>query len=305
MRHLQTLKYIDAIAKAGSIRSAAEVLSITSTALNRRILALEEELGVPIFERFAQGVRLSAAGEIFITHARSQIQDMERVKSQISDLSGARRGHVSIACSQALLPYFLPEQITEYREVHPGVNFSVFLHDRSAAEDAIINMLADIAIVFEPIRTAEIHTIHAIPQQIHAVLSADHPLAERELLRIRECMLYPMSLPSRGYGVRHLIERAVADASFSLEPVVVSNSFEFLRHHAVAEGILSFQIPIGLLEDGETPGVVKRPIDPRDVPIGFVHISQLKGRALPVAVARFVEQIVKVLEERYPAYQGA
>ena len=44
MRHLTSLRYIDAVAKAGSIRGAAESLAITSTALNRRILALEEEL---------------------------------------------------------------------------------------------------------------------------------------------------------------------------------------------------------------------------------------------------------------------
>src|SRR5215470_9014099 len=101
VRHLLPLRYIDAVVRAGSIRKAAESLSITSTALNRRILSMEQELGAPIFERLSRGVRLSAAGEILIHHARAQIADMERVKSQISDLSGVRRGHVSIACSQA------------------------------------------------------------------------------------------------------------------------------------------------------------------------------------------------------------
>ncbi len=90
MRHLTSLRYIDAVAKAGSIRGAAESLAITSTALNRRILALEEELGVPVFERLPHGVRLSSAGEILIHHIRNQISDMERVRSQIADLSGVR-----------------------------------------------------------------------------------------------------------------------------------------------------------------------------------------------------------------------
>jgi len=302
MRHLQTLRYIDAVTKAGSIRSAAEMLAITSTALNRRILALEDELGVQIFERLARGVRLSTAGEIFITHARAQIHDMERVKSQISDLSGIRRGTVSIACSQALLPYFLPQQVTEYREKHPGVRFGVHLRDRAAAEKAILEMVADLAIVFEPVRMAEFQTIHAVPQQVHAVLSADHPLAQREVLRIKECMLYPVALPTRAYGVRHLVERSLVDANFSFEPVVESDSFEYLRHHAAAEGIISFQIPIGLPADGAIPGVVKRPIDVRDVPLGHIYVGQLKGRTLPVAVARFVEQIVRALEESYPSH---
>jgi DNA-binding transcriptional LysR family regulator len=86
---------------------------------------MEEELGVPIFERLPRGVRLSTAGEILIHHIRAQLGDMERVKSQIVDLAGERRGHVSIACSQALLPYFLPEQISSYRKNHQEVTFSV------------------------------------------------------------------------------------------------------------------------------------------------------------------------------------
>ena len=113
MRHQLPLRYIDAVARAGSIRKAAERLAITSTALNRRILALEDELGVQVFERLPNGVRLSAAGELLIHHVRNQLADMERVKSQIADLRGERRGHVSIACSQALMPFFLPEQVAQ------------------------------------------------------------------------------------------------------------------------------------------------------------------------------------------------
>ena len=99
MKHLLPLLFIDAVAKAGSIRRAAETLAITSTVLNRQILSKEEELGVPIFERLPRGVRLSTAGEILIHHIRAQLGDMERVKSQIVDLAGERRGHVSIACN--------------------------------------------------------------------------------------------------------------------------------------------------------------------------------------------------------------
>lgn len=80
--HILPLRYIDAVAKAGSIRKAAETLAITSTALNRRIIAMEEELGVDIFERFPRGVRLTAAGEILIHHIRNQLGDLEQVKTR-------------------------------------------------------------------------------------------------------------------------------------------------------------------------------------------------------------------------------
>jgi len=301
MRLLKPFTYVDAVARAGSIRSAAETLAITPSALNRRILALEDELGVQIFERLPRGVRLSTAGEILIQHIRMQSSDMERVRSQIADLTGERRGHVSIACSQALLPYFLPAQIAAYRAVHPGVTFGVSLRDRAAAESALTDHSADLALVFEPVRLTEFRTLMTVRQRIHGVMSADHPLAAMNPLRLRDCVEYPVALPTISYGVRHLLETALINSSLSLNPVVESDSFEFLRNYAANESIVSFQIPIGLdQQNAASQGFVIRPLDERDAPAGTLYVGQLKSRTLPVAAARFADQICRYLQENYP-----
>jgi len=299
MKHLLPLTYIDAVSKAGSIRKAAETLAITSTALNRRILAMEEELGVPIFERLARGVRLTTAGEILIHHIREQLTDMERVKSQIADLTGERRGHVSIACSQALLSFFLPEQIAVYRKEHPAVTFSVLLRDRAAAEQALTDFSADLLLVFEPIRLFEFQTLLNIRQPLHAVMAKDHPLAARESLRLRECLQFPLALPTEEFGVRQLLEAAVRRTSLSLDPVVVSDSFEFLRSHAITENIIAFQIPIGLPRNNDHSEIVSRPVAAQDVPPGLLYFGQLRGRTMPVAAARFAHQMMEHFQSRY------
>ena len=299
MRHTLTLRYIDAVARAGSIRKAAETLAITSTALNRRILAIEEELGVQVFERLPRGVRLSTAGEILIHHVRAQLSDLERVRAQIADLSGERRGHVSIACSQALLPFFLPEQIAAYRAGHPSVTFGVYLRDRAAAEAALADHSADLALVFEPVRFAEFHTLIVVRQPVCAVLAHDHPLARHATLRLRDCVGWPIGLPTAPYGVRHLIETATMHASVRLEASIESDSFEFLRNYPRGERLVSFQIPIGLPADAGSADIAVRPVDERDVPAGVLYLGQLRGRTLPVAAARFADQLARVLTERY------
>lgn len=299
MRYLDTARFIDAIAKAGSIRKAADALAITSSALNRRILAVEDELGVQIFERLAHGVRLSSAGEILVHAIRTQLSDMERVRSQIADLSGERRGHVTIACSQALLPYFLPVQIAQYRRVHPKVTFDVQLRDREAAEKALVNHTADLAIVFEPVRMAEFHTILRVRQPVHAVMSDAHPLAKKTNVRLSDCLAYPLAVPTSPYGVRHLLDVAVLAAQVRLTPAIESDSFEFLRNQAVAENIISFQIPIGLSHVTMTGSMVSRPLDQRDVPAGVLYMGQLRGRTLSVAAARFAAQVSAALASVY------
>lgn len=299
MRHQLLLRYVDTVARVGSIRKAAESLAITSTALNRRILALEEDLGVAVFERLPGGVRLSAAGEVLIQHVRGQLADMERVRSQIADLRGERRGHVTVAASQALMPFFLPEQITHYRKAHPAVSFSVLRRDRSAAEQAITDMSADLALVFEPERLLDLHVLHKVRQPVHVLMRPGHPLGAQAVVRLRDCLRYPLALPNDQTGIRFLLERAVQRSSLSLHPVVEADSFEFLRCHALAENIVAFQIPIGLPLASDTETLVTRPIDARDVPHGTLYLGQLRSRTLPVAVARFGQQVIETLVSRY------
>ena len=294
MRHLQTFRLIESVVRAGSIRRAAEGMNITPSALNRRIRGFEEDFGCEIFERMPKGVRLNPAGELLIQHIRSQISDLARVQSQVADLTGVRRGRVSIACSQALLPYFLPEQIARYRRAHPGVSFTVNVRDRRQAERDLSTYSSDVALVFEPLLMADFELLAAVEQPVCAVFAADHPLARRDSLRLRDCLDHPHVLPSQPYAVRHLLEVATQETSRRLDPIAESDSFEFMGHYVRYEQAVYFQFPVGLTGAREA-GLVVRPLPERDVTPGHLRLGQLKGRTLPVASALFARQLQEAL----------
>ncbi|MAQ46607.1 MAG: hypothetical protein CL812_12245 [Confluentimicrobium sp.] len=299
MRHLLTFRYIEAVMRAGSIRSAADMLNITASALNRRIQRFEDEFGYEIFERLPRGVRLNPAGELLMQHYREQRSDLSRVMSQVADLSGERRGHISIACSQATVPYFLPEQIARYRADHPGVTFTVNVRDRAAAERDLYNFDCDLALVLEPVHMVDFEILMAVEQPVHAILRRDHPLAAEPELRLRRCLDYPCLMPSGAYAVRSMIETALARGSRDLDPVVTSDSFDFMRHYIEFEDAISFQIPLGLRlpEDG---ALTSRPIAARDMPPGALLLGQMRGRALPVAPSKFAQSLAQAMLDRYP-----
>jgi DNA-binding transcriptional LysR family regulator len=73
--HAVILRYLDQVARVGSIRRAAEKLNVASSAVNRQILKLEAEIGVPIFERRGNGVRLTPAGEQLMRHTRNTLAE--------------------------------------------------------------------------------------------------------------------------------------------------------------------------------------------------------------------------------------
>ena len=266
MRFMTSLRFIDVVAREGSIRKAADKLAITSTALNRRILQIEEEIGQPLFERLPGGVRLNTAGEIFVQHIRSQFADLARVQSQISDLSGIRRGHVRIASGADALRRFLPRSIAKYRAEHPAVSFDLSRCYGDDAEARLFSLDADLALIFAPIRAAHVHVAATL---------------------------------------RQLLDTGMLRRNIEPETILESDSFEFMQNFLHFEPALFFQIPIAI--ESETGGVsesfddqlVARPVDPADVPPGTLHICHLKGRVLPVAAAKFLDDIITSLRTAY------
>ena len=198
MRHLRFLHYFDAVARAGSIRKAAERLNVTSSAVNRRIMDLEAELETPLFERRPRGVRLTAAGELFVHHVRGQTADLDRVRSQIEDLKGLRRGTVRISASQALVLEFLPREIATYRARFPLVHFDVRVQDHIKAMQSLADYEVDLALVFRPPYLPNFRPLMSFEQRLVAVLPVGHPLAAKPSIRLRDCARYPVALAEPG-----------------------------------------------------------------------------------------------------------
>lgn len=299
MRHMLVLKFIEKIARTGSLRSAAEELNITPSALNRRILGIEEELGVEIFERHPSGLRPNIAGEILLKHIRDQIADMDRVKSRIADLSGMRAGHINIATTREIVQYFLPALIKRHLEEFPAVTFRVNLYERGEAESSLLDNTNDIAIVFEPVRVNELQIVSTVVQPLYCVMSAEHPLAGRDMLKIYDCTDFPLVLPKHPEGIRRILDMAADKVGITLEPAVESNSLDLLRLMAQDSEALSFSLAINLRPQLAKERMISVPVDLRGLPATALIAGYLRGRTLPVAAARFLESVNKELSLQF------
>ena len=301
MKHLTTFRVIDAIARTGSIRGAAEQLALTASAVQRRLQAYEEEIGFQIFDRGPQGVELNSAGELVILHIRETFAETRKLDSRLADLSGMRRGEVRIGCSQALVPYFLPRHIGDYQSAYPNVNFEVVVLEHRAAEKALAEHLIDVALVFGAADVPEFKTLLGVRQQLAAVMAVDHPLAQYDQLRLRHCYEYPVALPGTGFGSRAMLIAALLEKSYARPPELESNSFEYLKAHVSNNSAVTFQIEIGApLPPDDNSWLTARLIDARDVTPGTLWMGHSAGRSLSVAASRFAERIGRDLSDRYP-----
>ena len=289
LRPPRLLTYVDAVARHGSIRRAADALNVASSALNRQILDIETDLGCALFERLPRGVRLTAAGEVFLAYTRHAISELKAVQSQVEQLRGLVRGHVGVAAVESVAGELLPAAITQFQAVHPNVRFNVRIGAPEDLVDVLVADQADLILTHHPPPKKTVAVIATATQALCALMVDDHPLAQRDALRLRDCLAYPLALGDATLAGRALIEQVLAQASFDLEPRLVSNSVETMKAFARMNRGICFQFR----RSGKGPvppgNMIALPlVDPPLLEAKLI-LATRRGRVLPIAAAAFVE----------------
>lgn len=112
-------------AEEGSLSAAARALDLTQPTLGRQVSALEDALGVTLFDRAGRSLRLTPTGKELLDHVREMGDAAARVSMAASGQSQAVEGHVAISASDALSAYVLPDVLAELRDKAPGITVEV------------------------------------------------------------------------------------------------------------------------------------------------------------------------------------
>jgi DNA-binding transcriptional LysR family regulator len=290
IRPPRILVYIDAVVRHGSIRKAAEALHIASSALNRRILELELELGTDLFERLPRGVRLTAAGELFIGYVRRSLADLDLVGSQIEHLRGLVRGQVRIAAAESMAG-FLSQVIADFHANHLRVRLDVRIGTPGDLVTALIKDEVDLILGHELPEHRDVSVLFSVENPLCVVLDQNHPLAMRRQLWLRDCVGYPIALADSTLSGRNLIDRVLAKASFHFEPSLVSNSVELMKNYGRLTQSIFFQFRVGAGHTTVRDGMVAIPLSDAELAHAQLVLAVRRGRVLPIAAATFSEDL--------------
>jgi len=298
MRVLRYFRHLDAVARAGSIRRAADQLYITPSSLDRQIQSMEAEFETALFERQPRGVVPTAAGEILLAYIRRQLADMERVQSQISALQALQHGHVRIVASQALAVDFLPRVVAGFRTRYPGITFQIRIGNHDSAAHALRAYEADLALVISLPTDTNLAVLAVNEEPVMAMMAAQHPLADADRLRMSQCLAYPLVLPETGLGTRALIDRVLGHRRGDAVVAAETNSFELMRGLLLNGNSIGFQVAIGVPESDGTEQLIARPLAGGEATSAPLVCAQLRGRHLSVAAARFADYLAERLAHR-------
>lgn len=247
MLHGRLLVYLDEVARLGSIRKAAGRLNVAASAINRQIIALEHDLGTPLFQRRPRKMILTAAGEVLIRHIRQTLRDLERARSKIEELKGLTRGEITIAIMSGLAGNLLPRAVAEFRRAHPYIRLTVRL--LTTGEDilaAVAGGEAELGLGFDFMLTAGLRVLATVVGKLGCVMAPGHPLAGQSMLRISDCVGYPLVMADKSMVIRPHINAVLARAMIEPQPVIETNSIEVMRHVAMLDQGITFLTPFDI-----------------------------------------------------------
>lgn len=244
MIHARMLRYLDEVARQGSIRQAAVRLNVSSSSINRQIIDLETRLGLPLFERLPRGLRLTAAGELLLDHVRQTLRAQDRVMNRIAELEGVGRGDIRIATMNGLASGFLPKLCRTFASRYPGAHFLIHNRSGEAIVAEVLSGAVDIGLGYNLRGSGPRQVVQSSNARLGVVLHPGHPLAGRISLTLSELTGERVILASGEISIRPVIDAACRAAGVMLSPPVETNSVQLMKYFVVAgEGISFLSLP--------------------------------------------------------------
>ncbi|BCA55574.1 Transcriptional activator protein, LysR family [Nitrospira sp. KM1] len=231
---LRHLRYFLEVARAGNFTRAADSLHLSQPSLSVQIRALEDELGMKVFDRLGRSVLLTQAGALFKEHAERALREIEHGVQLVSDLHGARRGRLVVGTLATVNSYLIPPLVSHFKQRFPAIHLQVHSQPSADIVEGLIANRLDLGICLLPVSQAQLATIPLFDERLVLVGPPQHKVKPSRM-RMREMAGLPLVLMPADYCLRRMIEGECGKARITTQVVLEMTSPEGILE-AVAEG---------------------------------------------------------------------
>lgn len=290
------LQYFYQVAQIGSVRQAAENLHISASAVSRMIKKLEHQMRAELFERKADGMRLTSAGGLLFEQLDGIYAQIQDVQVRIDELQGLRRGQVSIHCIEGVMYDLAPYFLSAFHKTYPGITFSVSFGSTQDIVASLLAYTADIGITFNMKKQAGIAVISTFQHPLHLLVAPTHELAKETAVSLRALKGYAVAMPDASFGIRQIFDRALRTLNISLHTLVTSNSLMFCRSIARTGTAVTFSSVYAAQAELNANHLVAIPVMESDLVTGTTYLCKHADRKLSSSAS----ELIGYIENAFP-----
>ena len=233
------LRVFCAVAETKSFSKASELIHLTQPAVSLQIQAMEELYETRLFDRSGNSINLTPAGEILYKRAKEILALYAEAQQNISEITGAIKGSLSIGASSTIGNYLLPHIIAAFKKKVPQVNISLIVSNTKIITERLNAGEIDIALVEGDVSKQRFSVETLLSDELVVIMSPAHPWADRRNVPAIDLTKEPMIMREEGSGTRQIILKHLEEHGIKLDQLkiaMVMGSTEAIKG-AVEEGL--------------------------------------------------------------------
>lgn len=284
IRHLRTFL---TVAKLLSFNKAAERLHYAQSSISAQIQALEEELGVKLFDRLGRKILLTQAGEGLVPYAERIIDLVDETRTEIG--GGAEpEGSLTIRIPESLGIHRLPSVIYEFSTRFPGIRLKLINCAHEALQKELRNGAIDLAFLLtESFHASNVEVEALGAESLALVACPGNRLARKRLVRTRDLAGETLLLSKVDCSYRRLFEKILDDEDIPLEATRVFHSVGFLKRCVMAGAGITILPEVAISEEIEKRKLVRLSWEEDNLEVSILMIWS-KGRWISPTLTAFI-----------------
>lgn len=221
---IRQLRYFLKVAETLNFSEASRKLYITQSTLSQQVSHLEQEIGLPLFDRNSHEVSLTEAGKELLPFAQRTVSAAESCIDHMNDLKQMLTGELNIGVTFSFSS-IASETIIEFTHAYPNVKLNIHYKTMEELMEQLQRRELDLVLAFKPLKKEKnVDSRVIFSNRLAAIVNANHPLARESSVRLSDLERYPLVLPSKGLQARNAFDLLVEgkDLDFNIK-VEVNN----------------------------------------------------------------------------------
>jgi DNA-binding transcriptional LysR family regulator len=232
---LKQLQIFEMVAEQQSYTEGAKLLYLSQPAVSMQIKQLEEEIGMPVFDRIGKTIQLTDAGRELLLHARSIQIQLEETQQSMEELRGIKRGRLHLTMASTA-NYFTPKLLAGFCREYPNIQISLSVANRAGLLSALENNTTDMVIMGQPPANIPLAAETFMENPLVVVAPPGHRLASKQHILLEELEKESFIVREIGSGTRAAVERFLATHDLDRPQSLEMNSPEAIKQ-AVQAGL--------------------------------------------------------------------
>jgi DNA-binding transcriptional LysR family regulator len=225
-----------AAVETGAIGAAADSLSLTQSAVTKRVQSLERRVGLSLLTRSHTGVQPTAAGSALYPDAKQALLALARAADTLQSKKAAGEQRLSLAASHTIGAFLLPSWLAAFTATAPETEPQVSVTNTAGVLSAVHAHEVDIGFLPDPAPHDDLEVLHLADDELLVVVAATHPWTRAQTVTPAQLSSEPFVTREQGSGTRAAAIQAARSLGVELKPTHETTSTEALKRTVATGG---------------------------------------------------------------------